>query len=244
MGNRLGILLHRLTNVAHNMGSCCSFRKVMIRYEIGYSCFHSHPEWSSFEVGKGEPCPRLNRRATFLESPVFGRFEIEVSQNAVFGERSAEGKELDWTSMNKVLIATLLLAAAVLFSPSIFSQTITLKAVNGKNGKPLPKQRLLVFAGSTSDEVRIHKYSYDLTTNNAGIAILVLDRANINRIQVWADFKTLCQSTPNLRSYGVSEIITTGVSTPNDCASFSDNAVPGQLVIFARPRTLREISEE
>jgi len=50
MGNRLGILLHRLTNVAHNMGYCCSFRKLMIRYEIGYSCFHSHPERSSFEV--------------------------------------------------------------------------------------------------------------------------------------------------------------------------------------------------
>jgi hypothetical protein len=144
--------------------------------------------------------------------------------------------------MNKVVLsATLLLAAAVLFSPSAFCQTITLKAVNGKNGKPLPKQRLLVFAGSTPDEVRFHKYSYDLTTNVAGVATLVVDHADIKRIQVWADFQHLCQSTPNVRSYGLSEIVATGLSTPNDCGSFSDNAVPGQLVIFARPRTRREI---
>jgi hypothetical protein len=144
--------------------------------------------------------------------------------------------------MNKVLSAALLLAAAVLFSPSAFCQTITLKAVNGKNGKPLPKQRLLVSAGSTPDEVRFHKYSYDLTTNDAGVATLVVDHAE--RIQVWADFQHLCQSTPNLRSYGLSEIVATGLSTPNDCGSFSDNVVAGQLVIFARPRTRREISEQ
>jgi hypothetical protein len=145
---------------------------------------------------------------------------------------------------NVVLSATLLLAAAVLFSPSAFCQTITLKAVNGKNGKPLPKERLLVFAGSTPDEVRFHKYSYDLTTNDAGVATLVVDHEDIKRIQVWADFQHLCQSTPNLRSYGLSEIVATGLSTPNDCGSFSDNVVAGQLVIFARPRTRREISEQ
>jgi hypothetical protein len=68
--------------------------------------------------------------------------------------------------------------------------------------------------------------------------------ALIKRIQVWADFQHLCQSTPNVRSYGLSEIVATGLSTPNDCRSFSDNAVPGRLVIFARPRTRREISEQ
>jgi hypothetical protein len=146
--------------------------------------------------------------------------------------------------MNKVILSATLLLAAVLSSQSAFCQTITLKAVNGESGKPLPKQRLLIFAGSTPDEVRFHKYSYDLTTDVAGIAILVVDHADIKRIQVWADFQHLCQSTPNLHSYSLSEIAATGLSTPNDCGSFSDNAVPGQLVIFALPRTRREISEQ
>jgi hypothetical protein len=174
----------------------------------------------------------------------FWQVRCEVAANPVFEELGSAGQELDWTRMNKVVLsATLLLAAAVLFSPSALCQTITLKAVNGKNGKPLPKQRLLVFAGSTPDEVRFHRYSYDLTTNVAGVATLVVDHVDIKRIQVWADFQHLCQSTPNLRSYGLSEIVATGLSTPNDCGSFSDNVVPGQLVIFARPRTRREISE-
>jgi hypothetical protein len=152
-------------------------------------------------------------------------------------------QELNCTRMKKVLSEALFLVA-VLFSRSAFSQTITLKAVDGKNGKPLAKQRLLVFAGSTPNEVRFQKYFYDLMTNDAGVATLVVDSAAIKRIQVWADFQHLCQSTPNLRSYDLSEITSTGLSTPNDCGSASDVAAPGRLVIFARPRTRREIKKQ
>jgi hypothetical protein len=134
--------------------------------------------------------------------------------------------------------------AAVLFCQSALSQTITLRAVNGKSGKPLAHQRLLVFAGSNADEVRFQKHVYDLKTNDDGLATLAIDDAAIKRIQVWADFQHLCQSTPNLRSFDVGEIVSTGLSTPNDCGSVHPEVSPGSLTIFARPRTRREINNQ
>jgi hypothetical protein len=64
--------------------------------------------------------------------------------------------------------------AAVLFCQSALSQTITLRAVNGKSGKPLAHQRLLVFAGSNADEVRFQKHVYDLQTSDDGLAMLAI----------------------------------------------------------------------
>jgi hypothetical protein len=134
--------------------------------------------------------------------------------------------------------------AAVLFCQSALLQTITLKAVNGKNGKPLANQRLIVFAGSNAEEVRFQKHAYEIRTNGAGIASLMVEDPAIKRIQVWADYQHLCQATPNLRSFDLAEIASTGLSTPNDCGSIVQKIMPGVLTVFARPRTWLEIWDQ
>ena len=138
----------------------------------------------------------------------------------------------------------MLILAIVLFCQSAVSQTIRLRALNGKNGKPLTHQRLVVFAGGDADGVRFHEHVYDLKTDDDGLATLVIADAAIKRIQVWADFQHLCQSTPNLRSFDIGEIALTGFNTPNDCGSVPTKAEPGLLTVFARPRTRREIDNQ
>ena len=134
--------------------------------------------------------------------------------------------------------------AVILFCQAALSQTIRLRALNGKNGKLLAHQRLVVFAGGDADEVRLHKRVYDLKTDADGLATLLVDDAAIKRIQVWADFQHLCQSTPNFRSFDIGEIASTGLSTPNDCGSAPAKTEPGVLTVFARPRTWREIENQ
>lgn len=108
----------------------------------------------------------------------------------------------------------MLILAVVLFCQSALSQTIRLRAMNGKNGKLLAHQRLVVFAGGDADGVRFHEHVYDLKTDDDGLATLVIAAAAIKRIQVWADFQHLCQSTPNFRSFDIGEIVSTGLNAP------------------------------
>jgi hypothetical protein len=113
----------------------------------------------------------------------------------------------------KAISSMTLILAAVLLCQSALPQTIRLRAVNGKNGKPFAHQRLVVFGGGDADEVRFQKRAYDLKTDDDGLATLVIDDAAIRRIQVWVDFQHLCQSTPNFRSFGLAEIVSTGLNT-------------------------------
>jgi hypothetical protein len=120
------------------------------------------------------------------------------------------------------------------------STAIRLQAYNGKTGKPLPYQRLLVFAGTTQENVRFHQKSFDLTTGDDGEVKLLLDSSELQWLQVWADYRTLCQSAPNNRSFKVSQILSTGLSTPNNCGSFARPFEPGKFTLFARPATRAE----
>ena len=141
-----------------------------------------------------------------------------------------------------ILRAIVTLALAILFGFSAHAQDtkLTLVVVDGRNGKPMPAQRLLVFVVESQDDVRLHKDSLDVTTDKDGVAILAITHANIQWIQVFIDFRTLCQSKPNLQSFNVGEIVLSGMATPNTCGVFRRDVAPSHLIVFARPATLRE----
>ncbi len=117
---------------------------------------------------------------------------------------------------------------------------LTVQAIDGRNSKPLPSQRLLVFMGESQEDVGSHKQSLDVTTDKNGLAMLQIDQTNIHWIQVFVDCRMLCQTEPNLRSFNVGQIVSSGLATPNNCGSLRPVAAPAHLVVFARPATLRE----
>jgi hypothetical protein len=117
---------------------------------------------------------------------------------------------------------------------------ITIQAFDGKNGKALASQRLVVFGGDSAEAVRFHQEAFDLMTDKDGLAKLKFDSPGTTWIQVWTDGLTLCQDKPNTKSFSVNSIITKGLSSPNNCSSYVQVAMPGRFIVFARPATLRE----
>jgi hypothetical protein len=119
-------------------------------------------------------------------------------------------------------------------------RTIHIKALNGKNGKPIKYNHLLIFAGGTADVMRQHGQQFDLLTDQLGDAELTLNPDSLKFLQVWVDGMTICQSHPNSTSLSVEQVLAKGLLAPNECGKLSMSSAPGQLLVFARPATLRE----
>ena len=120
------------------------------------------------------------------------------------------------------------------------SSEITIHALNGKDGKPLVHQRLLVFGGKTAEAASHQETDFDVTTDVNGFARVVFDPAKTRWIEVFADFLTLCYDKPNLVQFSVDTISSTGLASPNHCGKIMPLVKPGQFTVFARPATLRE----
>lgn len=138
----------------------------------------------------------------------------------------------------KGLIPTLCVMAALLGgggAATAQESHIVVRVVDGRNGKPLANQRLLVFAGNSPETVRGHKENFDLITDKEGVADLRIVSPDMRWIQVWVNFHVLCQSRPNARSFSIAEILSKGVSTPNTCGSPRAQPTPGKFIVFARP---------
>ena|SRR5216683_4342690 len=119
-------------------------------------------------------------------------------------------------------------------------KTITIYVLDGKSGKPISGEHLLVTEGDSLEEVRQQKNHYDLRTDAQGKATMPV-ASNVNsQIQVWVDFHVLCQKTPNAGSFSVNEIMERGMSTPNNCGSVSVESGPGKFFVFARKPTFWE----
>src|SRR5215469_12139316 len=62
---------------------------------------------------------------------------------------------------------------------------IVVQAVDGRNGKPLANQRLLVFGGESAKPVLLHQ-PYVVVTDKGGLATLTL-APETQFLQVWMD---------------------------------------------------------
>ena len=111
---------------------------------------------------------------------------------------------------------------------------IVVQAVDGRTGKPIENQHLLLFGGKSEEAAKQHKQHYELVTGRDGSATLSL-APETQWLQVWMDWHVLCQSEPKSKAFPVREILVSGLSTPNTCGSASEKARPGHLVVFARP---------
>ena len=116
---------------------------------------------------------------------------------------------------------------------------IVLEVINGKNGKLLANQHLIVFWGNTVNDTIANKAHSDVTTSRDGIAYLSVN-ASMQWIQVWPDWRILCQSGPNSNAFNVNNILTKGAIMPNTCGKAVASPKPGELVIFVRPLNLWE----
>lgn len=136
------------------------------------------------------------------------------------------------------------LLGVLLTSGSCTAQTkeIAILALDGKTGRPIANEHLLVFEGDS--QTNIGKKHSDLKTDENGIAMLSLDDPSISRIQVFVDFHVLCQKLPNGNSFSVDEVERNGLATPNICGKATLSNFPSRLVVFAWPPTLLDRARE
>jgi hypothetical protein len=120
------------------------------------------------------------------------------------------------------------------------SVDIAVQMLDGRNGKPIPNQRVLVFVGGLSEAAKSHAEHTDLTTDKDGLGTLRVHQNQTQWIQVWADGRVLCYPDPNQSSFGIDTIMSTGIVTPNSCSGVMKAPAPGRLIIFARPARFME----
>src|ERR1700722_824901 len=118
-------------------------------------------------------------------------------------------------------------------------KNIKILFVNGKNGKPMESERLLIFLGNSPEEVRFHKGNADLHTDGSGSTQLLNEKA-FSYLQVFVDFRTLCQDRPNNYAFSIDEVLRLGAQTPNNCSKAFHPNEPGTLIVYARQPILRE----
>lgn len=133
-----------------------------------------------------------------------------------------------WLSM---IVCSLAMSASAAAVP-LATRQVVVHAVDGRSGKPLRNQHLLVFGGGSKDALRQHKQHFEVVTGADGSATLSIP-AETRWLQVWVDWHILC--APKDSVFSVAQILSLGVNTPNTCDSKSLAASPGNLVVFVRP---------
>jgi len=140
------------------------------------------------------------------------------------------------------LIGVLLLSATMKAQNTGMAKTldITVQVLDGRNGKPLTDQHVLVFTGPSSDAVKTHAQHTGVTTDKDGMGTLTIDSAETQWLQVFADGRIPCFPNPNQASFSVSDIVSKGLVTPNNCSALVREPSPGHFIIFARPAHFME----
>jgi hypothetical protein len=117
------------------------------------------------------------------------------------------------------------------------AQTVAVRLLNGKNGKPLEHYRVYVILGDPRAQ-----HSLDLKTDREGE--VQFDPGEAKTFQVRPIGTVACGEqrigAPD-RDYSVDEVLKEGVVTKNDCGSFYPEPTRGRLIFLARPATWLEL---
>jgi hypothetical protein len=137
----------------------------------------------------------------------------------------------------KKLIGCILLAATCPASLVAEDVVLTIRLINGKNGKPITDENLNVFRNGSH-------FAENFRADHNGVIRLSIDRDAVVAFQ--SNIQVTCHPYgPNdgtsLREYRVREILTTGLSDKNMCSKkITVEAKPGEFVYYERPRTFWE----
>jgi hypothetical protein len=138
--------------------------------------------------------------------------------------------------LTKFSIIAVIIAAG--FTAMAQDNRIVIHLIDGRNGKPVSNEHLLIFQGASPEDIKEHRSHLDLQTDANGIAFLPTDA--MPQIQVWPDWHKICRSAASNSIFSLEEIKKNGAATPNSCGSTTMKLVPNHFYIFARPLNFRE----
>ena len=145
-------------------------------------------------------------------------------------------------SLSAIQRVNLLVAVFSLSTSAAVGQSmdITVQVLDGRNGKPVADQHVLVFTRLSAAAVKTHAQHTGVTTDKDGMGTLTIYPGETQWLQVFTDGRVPCFPNPNQASFSVSDIMSKGLVTPNDCSAQVQQASPGHFVIYARPAHFME----
>lgn len=120
------------------------------------------------------------------------------------------------------------------------ASSVTVRIVDGRNGKPVKHQRVIVFMGYSPIEAMAHGSHVNIVTDADGASLLAFRSPKNVWLQFFVDGMMLCYSDPNKAAVSADSIMSDGVVMENDCGAHVLARIPGRVVIFARPATFME----
>jgi hypothetical protein len=134
-------------------------------------------------------------------------------------------------------VLSAILSFGILFCSSTLAQTIHLRVLNGRNGRPISSERVQVWIDITMDG-NTQVIPRQLSTDSNGQAELYVGGATTIRIASidYFDCRPFRKNAPR-PTYSVAEILSSGLATANRCGKPRVEARPGEVVFFVRPFT-------
>lgn len=111
---------------------------------------------------------------------------------------------------------------------------ITVRVLNGRNGKPLGPLHLTLIGGYDEQDLRDQFYREEVITDAHGQVQLSRQLENLPWLQVWVQKKKLCQAKPRAVSFSVDLIRRDGLSTPNHCGLATVEDAPGVFTVYVK----------
>lgn len=118
--------------------------------------------------------------------------------------------------------------------PVVHHEPITLRVLDGKNGRPVAHVRLQLVGGYNARDLAIELWYAEAVTDAAGEARLPDDMANLPFLRVGAAKEKLCLSGARRGSLSVERIRGAGFSMSNQCGVVSVPDAPGVLTIYVK----------
>jgi hypothetical protein len=170
-----------------------------------------------------------------------------------------------WRSGQFALL--LMLVSTCSLGTAVHAQTLRIKLVNGRNGRPIGDRCVNVWVGNAQ------KDAMAIPTDKNGVATLRL-ADNENEIHLQNRYKgcgffgvtdpvvkysdslrinagfVLCQphrpdySWLSIQAFSIQDVLRSGVVTPNTCGTAEASPEPGELTLFVRPLTFWETLKE
>src|SRR5260370_41563066 len=94
---------------------------------------------------------------------------------------------------------------------------IVIHLIDGRNGKPVSNEHLLIFEGASPEDIKEHRSHLDLQTDANGIAFLPTDA--MPQIQVWPDWHKVYSLASSNSIFSLEEIKKNWATTQNTCGS-------------------------
>lgn len=108
--------------------------------------------------------------------------------------------------------------------------TIHIQVLDGRNGKPIAKEHVQVWVNGRAGD------AHDVPTGADGIGTLDAPDSGVIVIasDLYVDCRPFRKGVPS-PTYGIHEIVSSGISAENACGKAARRAQPGQLLFFVRP---------